>query len=1060
MKNAIRWMAKNHVAANMLMIILMGGGYFISRSVKQEVFPEMELSMIRITIAYPGASPEEVESGICLQVEEAVNGVHGVDAINATASEGMGVLILELMDDANTEQVLSDVKSEIDRITTFPLDIEEPVVAAIVNRSHVISLVVYGDMDERALAEITARIRDELLTLDEISQVSLSGIRPYEISIEISEENLRRYGLTLGQVAEAVRRSSRDLPAGSIKARGGEILIRTKEKKTIEHEYAGIALLSLPNGTTLKLGDIANIRDGFKESDEQAYFDGQPAAMVQVFRVGDQTPKGISNAVKNYIKIKSQELPSTIQLAIWNDRSEILEGRLQLLLKNSRIGLVLVLLILSLFLEIKLAFWVTMGIPISFLGAILMMPMLDVSINMITLFAFILCLGIVVDDAIVVGESVYKHRQMGKSGLQAALDGTMDVAGPVIFAILTTITVFVPMMYVAGRMGQIFKVIPMIVIPVLAISLLEALFILPAHLNQEKKKKASGSLFAHFENFRKKFDDRLETFINGSFSRGVGFALRNRYATIATAFAVLMLTAGLVAGGVVRFVFFPRIEGDEIKASLALPFGTPVEITDSYRQHMQRTAYALLQEYDATREDGNSNFKHVYSVGGGQTQSRRGHGGRPASSGSHLAEVAILLEPLGMRNFSANDFINKWRQDIGEIPGAESLTFRSDLMRSNVAIDIEIAHEDPAVLKEVSVRIQAALSEFPSVSDIEDNDEIGKRELQLRLKPEARALGITETELGRQIRAAFYGAEALRLQRGRNEVKVMVRYPETERKNRNNLDTMRIRTAGGGEIPFPQAATVAEGRSYGQINRKDRKRILNVTAEVDKAAVSPAEIIYQLKEKQFPQLAAEYPGLSFNLEGDEKDRMESLDSLFRGFLLSQLVVFSLLAAISFKSYMQPLLVMSAVPFGIFGSVMGHLIMGYNLSILSMLGMLALSGVVVNDSLILIDYVNRVRQQGYSVFDAILEGSKRRFRPIILTSLTTFFGIMPMIFETSIQARFLIPMAISLGFGVLFATVIILVLIPALYLIMEDFFKLFGYEDKVQGLMEVAPSSTT
>lgn len=1046
MNRQITWMAHNHVAANLLMMIFIVGGLVMAFAIKQEVFPEIDLDIVQVSVAYPGAGPEEVEDGIILKIEENLSSITGIKEIKSVATEGLGRVTAEILEGEDVDIILQDIKAEIDRITTFPEDAERPVITKVANRREVVSIVVYGNAPERSLREQAEAMQDELLAMPEITQVDLRGVRPYEISIEVKEETLRRYGLTLRRIAERIRQASVDLPGGAVKSRGGEVLIRTKEKRYRGSEYADITILEQADGTELKLVDIASVRDEFRETDEFARLDGLPAAMVAVYRVGDQKPLDISRIVKQYIEKKKTTLPESISLAMWNDFSDIYRSRLNLLLKNAFLGLTLIFLILGLFLQIRLAMWVMLGIPISFLGALLMMPSLDVSINMLSLFAFILALGIVVDDAIVVGENVYTHRSMKKPYINAAVDGAIEVGRPVIFSVLTTVAAFLPLIFVSGTMGKFIKVIPFVVIPILLVSLVESLLILPAHLSFGRPSRPSQGAVGFGTRTIKRFGRWLEGFIAGPYERFLSMCINYRYTTLALAIATLFIAAGLVGGGVVKFRFMPEVDGDLITATLKMPIGTPVDDTEVAHDYIVRNAQEVVRDYDKNRSDGTTTLRHIYSTLGSTIL--YGHSGESTSSASHLSDIALLLTAAEKRGISSAEIARKWREAVGDVPGADSVTFVSTLVRFGKNIDIRLAHEDFDVLAQAVTRIKSTLASYPGVTDIDDNYTRGKRELKLRLKPEARTLGITEEDLGRQIRAAFYGSEALRLQRGRNEVKVMVRYPEEDRKSLGDLESMRIRTVEGGAVPFSLAASVEEGRGFSEINRTDRKRVINITGSVDNKVANTEEILLDLKKSVLNRLVVDYPGLSYNLEGEEKERRESMTSLGKGFLMALLVMYTLLA-VPFRSYLQPFIIMSAIPFGFVGATLGHLIMGFNLSILSMFGIVALTGVVVNDSLLLVNFVNEKRRAGVELRQAVIEGAQRRFRPIVLTSLTTSLGLTPIILEKSMQAQFLIPMAVSLGFGILFATLITLLLVPSLYLILEDVLKPFKKERVLQ-----------
>jgi multidrug efflux pump subunit AcrB len=1031
MNSSIRWMAGNQVAATLLMMVFVVGGVVYGLAVKQEVFPEIDLDLIRISVAYPGAGPEEVEEGILLKIEENVSGVNNIKEIRAIAAEGFGVVTIEVLPGGNGEQVLQDVQAEVDRITTFPAEAEKPVVAKMIRRQEVVSVVVYGDVSERILREQAEIVRDELLALPEITQAELGGVRPYEISIEISEENLRRYNLTLDQVAQRVRKASLDLPGGLIRAEGGEILLRTMERRYRGDEYGNITVVQNPDGSEVKLDRLATIRDTFRETDEFATFDSKRAAMVSVFRVGDQKPTVISEKVEEYIERKNQTLPPTVRLASWNDTSEIFASRMNLLLRNAGLGLVLVFLTLAVFLRIRLAVWVMLTIPISFLGALLFLPMANVSINMISLFAFILALGIVVDAAVVVGENIFEHRQQAKPFGQAAVDGALEVARPVIFSILTTVAAFMPLLYVSGNMGKFIRVIPVVVIAILLVSLVLSLLVLPARLARGHDRPGGRGTATPLERLRGSFGEWLQWFIDTPYRRLLDLCLRYRYSTVAAAVAVLLLSAGLVGGGVVKFRFMPEVDGDVITATLQMPFGTPAEETSRVAALIVEQGREAAADFDRRLDGERSVLRHIYATVGNRIMAAD----PGAAAGAHLAEVALLLTPSERRGIPAAEISGRWRELVGEIAGADSLVFTSDLMRFGANIDIQLAHQDYQVLVQAADRIKEALAAYPGVGDIADNYAQGKRELKLRLTAEARTMGITEEDLGRQIRAAFYGAEALRLQRGRNEVVVMVRYPEEDRRSITHLEAMRIRAPGGGEIPFLRAATVEESRGFSTINRSDRKRVLNVTASVGSGA-NPGEILTDLQGSVLAGLQVDYPGLAFDLAGEQREQRQSFASMKSGFLMALFTIFALLA-IPFRSYSQPFIIMSAIPFGIVGAILGHFIMGYNLSMLSIFGIVALAGVVVNNSLLLIDHINQRQLENPGAYQAVMAAGRRRFRPILLTSLTTFFGLVPMMLEKSTQAQFLIPMAISLGFGVLFATGITLLLVPAFYMVLED-----------------------
>jgi multidrug efflux pump subunit AcrB len=1030
----IAWMADNSVAANLLMAVFIVGGLLMAPNIKQEVFPEVSLDIVSTQVAYPGASPEEVEQGVVLPVEEAVREVEGIKEVSSSAAEGMGTVNAELLTSADEQQVVADIKSAVDRIQSFPEDAEEPVTSTISNRRQVATVVIHGNVDRHTLKQLSESARDELLMDDNISVVETGGLPPPEISIEVSQEELRRYGLTLPQLAQTIGSSSVELPAGSLRTEGGEILIRTTERRKYAEEFRDVAVISQPDGTRVTLEDIADIRDTFDETDRSTYFNGERAVKVDVFRVGNQTPMDVSKAVREYVETQEEKGSAAVEYKVWNDQSEVYEDRMNLLVENSYLGLALVLLVLGLFLQIKVAFWTTLGIAISFLGAVLFMPALGVTLNMISLFAFILTLGIVVDDAIVVGEAVYTARSEGMGALEAAIEGTREVGVPVTFAVLTTVTAFAPLLFVPGVMGKFFVQIPMIVIPIFLVSLVECLFILPAHLAHSKPPGERGVLGA-INRTQQRFSRFIESIIENYYRPFADVALRYRYVTLAVGISTLALTVGAIGGGFVKFQFMPKIEGDEITAGVQMPVGTPVEKTEEVTNRIVREAKAVIEE--AEQAQGEDIDQGILAEIGTSQAIQRGPGPGQGDTGGHLTQVVVSLVSAGNRQISSREFTRKWRERIGRVAGADTVDFTFDIgPGAGDPVSFELRHEDTETLRRASSELAERLRTYQGVIDVSDGFQLGKEQLDLKLKPEARALGVTETLLAQQVRGAFFGAEVDRVQRGRDELRIYVRRPEAERASEWNLEEMMIRTPQGGEIPLSRAATIERDRASTEIEREGGARVVKVTSDVKSGVATGGEITSLVENEVLPQMMNEYPGLSYELGGEQQSQQEGLTALGYGFLFALLVMFSLMA-IAFRSYIQPAVIMAAIPFGAVGAVAGHLLMGYNLSLISMMGLVALSGVVVNNSLVLIASVNDFRDGGSSPLEAARAGGVRRFRAIVLTSLTTFFGLAPMIFETSVQAQFLIPMALSLGFGVLFVTIISLLLVPALYLVVVD-----------------------
>jgi len=1034
----IGWFAKNGVAANLIAIIAIVGGGVSIWTIKQEVFPEFSLNLITISVPYLGAAPEEVEEGVCVRIEEAIQGLDDVKEITSVASEGVGLVTVELTTYADTREALADIKSRVDAIDTFPEETEKPVVAEVTSRRQVVNLAVFGDTDEHSLRNLAEDVRDDLLALPEISQVDLLNARPFEISVEVSETALRRHGLTFAQVADAVRRSSLDLPGGSVKTRGGEILLRTKGQAYHAPEFENLVLLTRPDGTRLLLGDVARVVDGFADTEQASRFNGKPAMLLEIFRAGKQDALRISDSVERYVAEKRTRLPAGLDISEWNDASRVLRGRRDLLVRNGSTGLVLVLLSLALFLRFRLAIWVAVGLVVAFMGTFWLMPFLDVSINVISLFAFILVLGIVVDDAIVVGESIYSRQHETGLGLAGAIEGAREVSLPVVFAVLTTVAAFIPLLNISGTTGKFMRTIPLIVIPCLLWSLMESLWVLPSHLAHYRHKTAAERRAGPWGRFQSRFSDGLRAFSQRFYSPVLELALEWRYLTVAVGIATLLLTVGLAVGGHIRFVFFPDVEADYISAALTLPPGTPVEQTSAAVSRLERAAEAVGAETE--RETGTNNLRHMIAAIGehpfrrAQNQNAGGTAGREIFS--NLGEVTIELLPAEERSIPSPELAARWREAVGQIPDVVELQFTSSLFSTGEDIDVRLSGKDIDELQAAAARLKGELSGFGGVFDISDSFREGKRELRLDIKPEAEVLGLTLSDLARQVRQAFYGEEAQRIQRGRHDIRVMVRYPEDERRSLDDLRNLRIRTPAGQEVPFADVAEVRSGRGYASIKRVDRRRTINVRADIDPAVAAPAAVNAELEQRLLPALMAEFPGVSWAFDGQQAEQNETMVGIAQGFTLALVLIFGLLA-VPLRSYVQPLLIMAAIPFGIVGALWGHVLMGLNLTILSMFGVVALTGVVVNDSLVMVDFINRKRREGVPLVRAVREAGVSRFRPILLTSLTTFVGLSPLMLEKSMQARFLIPMAVSLAFGVIFATFVTLVLIPSGYLILDD-----------------------
>lgn len=1035
-KGWLAWFARNSVASNLLMVILLLAGIASVFTIKKQTFPEIQLEQVTIRVAYLGAAPQEVEEGIVDKIEESLRSLNGIKKIRSNAVEGLATVNVEIQSGYDIQEVMNEIKMQVDSISSFPEQTERPVVYNTKFQSNVLWLSVYGDTDQRGLKEFAKDVRDELKKLPGVSKVEVVGVLDYEVSIEVSEHKLREYGLTFDQMVAAVRGSSVDLPGGSIKADNGNILLRAKGQAYRQQDFADIVLINRADGTRLLLGDIAKIKDGFVEMESYSTFNGKPSVSIKVDAVGEDNTLKIAAAVKDYVVKKKTDLPDSMNIDYWGDSSYYLQGRLDLMTDNMLMGAFLVLISLTLFLEFRVAFWVMVGIPVCFLGTIALMPleMFDVSINMISLFGFILVLGILVDDAIIIGESAYTEIEKYGKSAETVIRGAQRVAMPATFGVLTTIAAFIPMLMVGGPQGPIWESIAWVVILCLLFSMVESKFILPAHLiamddkpwDQQRRGLFYGMGRACSNGLkfvRLKVSGATDRFVFGRYQRAVAWCIEYRYITATSFFAMMVLMIGLMAGGHVRWVFFPNIPSDFINANLTMMEGSSGQSTVQAMRQLEAALVKTNEQIVAKGEEGL--VKHRLTFTESDTR----------------GELVIELEKSEGRNIDANEFVRLWREQIPEIAGIKTLQiFSSTSGGGGGDISFQLKSKELDQLRLATEELKAAMLEYQGVYDIEDSISGGNDEIVLKIKPQAEALGITLSDLATQVRHGFYGAEAQRIQRDGEEVKVMVRYPKQERRSVGNLENMKIRTASGAEVPFSQVAEYKAQPSYSAINRVDGERSVTISASVDKALAEPMKITKELQEKILPKLAEKY-GIETALEGASLEEADAMTDLAMGFLLALFVIYALLA-IPLKSYTQPLIIMSVIPFGLIGAILGHMLLGLSVSIMSLFGLIALAGVVVNDSLVMVDFVNESRRNGMPLKEAVVGAGTRRFRPIMLTSLTTFLGLAPIVLEKSLQAQIVVPMAVSLAYGILFATVITLLLIPALYVILDDFLGLF------------------
>ncbi len=1033
MNALISWFTRNSIAANLLMLAILLWGIASLGKIIVEAHPASQMDSITVSVAYRGATPAEVEESIVIRIEEITQDLEGIKSISSEAVESSGTVTFEVLENYDPRKLLEDIKARVDTIITFPVDSERPVIALAQRRWEVISVIIAADIPESELRKVGEWIRDDIAALPGVSLVQLTSVRPYEVAIEVSEKNLRRYGLTLDDVTQSINKSSLNSPAGIIKSSGGEILLRTKGQAYIKPDFERIVLLARDDGSHLRLGDIATVIDGFEEEPLSTTFNHKRSIKIEVFRVGDQSVIEIAKTVKEYIADKQSSLPPGVELSYWRDHAKSIKIRLSTLLNSAAQSMILIFIVLTLFLRLSIALWVSVGIPVAIIGSFAIMPIMGVSINYTSVGAFIMVLGLVVDDAIVTGESIYSRlrNKLDPDSTTAAIRGTQDVAVPVTFGMLTTIMAFSGlMMNTGGALSRIFNVVPIIVISVLIFSFIESKFILPAHLKYLTINDNDDHILSRWQRW---FADGLEHAITRFYTPLLSQTIKRRYLSLSLFLSIALILISLIASGQVGFTFFPRTQSDTARGSLTMPVGTPYETTKKHVLKMTKAAEKLQNKYIDPDTDKSIITAIFSSVGG------TGGASKPQS---HLGRVMFQIVPPEIRtlDISSQQLAKEWRQLIGSIPGAEKVSFIGHIRHGGMPLDIELKGQDFALLTELSEQIQTYLNGYPGVFDISDNHEEGKEELQLSIKPEAELLGITLDDLAHQVQQAFLGQQAQRIQRGRDDIRIVVRYPAAERKSLANLKKMYIRSPTGIEVPFADVAQIKVERSAAAIHRTDRFRTLNVTADINKKTVQ-LEVLKRDLKAWLKQTLSAHPNVQYSLIGEAKDQAESFTSAISGALLALVGIYAMLA-IPFRSYSQPLIIMSAIPFGLLGAVLGHMILGINLTINSILGMVALIGIVVNDSLVLVDFINRGKQAGDSIVKAVTHSGSARFRPIMLTSLTTFAGLVPLMFEKNVQAQFLIPMAVSLGFGILFATFITLLLVPINYMILEDLFS-FG-----------------
>ncbi|MEC8158368.1 MAG: efflux RND transporter permease subunit [Pseudomonadota bacterium] len=1041
MPKLITWFVDNPVAANLLMFILIFSGLLALNDVRKEEFPNVEAPVIMVTVPYLGAAPAEVETGVCARIEESIDGIENIVKVKTTAAEGQCSVAIELEMDSDKAKALDDIKAQVSAISTFPANTERPIVSQVTMRSLVAQIAVHGDTDERSLKNITESIRKDLLELPEVSLVETLYMRADEISIEIPEATLRRHQLTLDQVAHAIRSSSIDIPGGSVRADAGEIRLRSTGQRYTGKELENVVVAREPGGGRLLLRDIATIVDGFEDVDQYGEFNGEQAMMIQISRIGSDDAIEISEAVVTYVESKERELPERVHFTMWSNEADELVGRLGTMINNAVGGLLLVIISLSLFLRVRLALWVSAGIPVAIFGALAFFPSTGLSISTLSLMGLLLSLGVVVDDAIVVGERIYTKEQEGLDPRTAAILGTSDVAVPVFFGVLTTIAAFMPLLNVDSNLGQFFVSIGGTVVLCLMFSIVESQLILPSHLAHRSQKRRQSGFSQRWERFQDRIAGSLQRFATNRYNQWIEWGIDNRYTTLSIALAMMIIMGGLMASGRVVFQFFPAVAGNNVVARVVMPEGYPLAGTQAVIEKIQASAAETRRKVDAQRDDGKSAFKNeLSSIGVGITQGAIVMAG---ATGSNVAEVSLNLVPYRERGgMTPQQVVNLWRDLTPPIPDVVELSFSADAVSMGADIDLELRGRDIEQLGRAANSLTDTLAGYSGLYDISNSHRSGKRELALKVLPEAEALGLTQADLGNQVRDAFYGREALRVQRGRDDVRVMVRFPMDDRRSLASLETMTIRLPDGTEVPALSVAEITPKLGKSTINRTDGQRTINVVASANREVTPPETILAEMFKKHVPRLMEDFPGVTVSQAGEAEERARALSGLVSASLIALMVIYTLLA-IPLKSYLQPLVVMASIPFGFIGAILGHQIMNYDLVFFSLLGMIALAGVVINSSLVLVDFINRNRRlHGMGLREAVIDSGMSRFRPIFLTSVTTFMGLMPLMVTRDFDTAPFVPLAVSLGFGVVFSTAVTLMLIPALYVILEDFLSVF------------------
>lgn len=1021
-KGPLSWMARNPVAANILMIILLVGGMLMSTRITKDVFPNFVLGTITISVSYSGATPSEIEKSITNVIEEALEGVDGIKETAATVKSGSTTVTLTLQDYADENKVLQDVKAEVDRISTFPKEAEAPIIALQARHVEVLNVLLYGNKDYQILRYWADIIKDDLVQSPLIARVDVEGAKDLEIHVEVPQDNLRKYGLKLEDIASIIGDTALELGGGTLETRSGDILLRVDERRDYAKEFSDIVVRTNEDGSRLLLEDIAEISEGVEDVTRWSEFNGEDTIFLAIYKDDSHDPVTVANAALKIIDYYNEILPGDIRLEIRSNLSDIYKARSESLMNNAISGVILVFVCLAVFLRPSLALWVSLGIPTSILGAFWFFIPFNLTINIITMFAFIVTLGIVVDDAIVVGENISTWQDRGKPALEAAVRGIREVAMPVVFSVLTNMLTFLPILFVPGIMGKIWIGLPLIIVAVFTCSLIESLFVLPAHLSHQKKVIVEEG--KHYSWWKEPikficqkqdiFNKAFLYFVEYRYGAFINYVIKNRYVTVAIGIAVLFCSLTYAGSGRLGFDLMPKAESDYAFAEATMPVGAPQAEIDRIKNHLVDGA------------------KEVIAENGGDRLST----GIYARIDDDSVQIRVYLTNAEIRPITTETFTNLWREKVGVVPGVETLSMLSDRggPGSGKGLTVFLSHRDTDVLNSVAQDFAYLIKDYAEVGDIDSGVSNTRRQFDLKLLPLAGQLGFTSRDVASQVRSAYEGVIALRQQRGTNEITVRVRLPENETQLAYFEDLV-LRSPSGQEVLLRDIVQIIDTMAEAKITHDNGRKSIKVTANITPSSAT-SMVMRAVQKDILPELTARYPGLHWRFGGRQQDMQESTNTMLYGLLFSLLGIYALLA-IPFKSYTQPFIIMISIPFGIVGAIIGHLLLGHSLSVISIFGMVALTGVVVNDSLVLIDFANIRRLDGQDCFTAIRQAAIQRFRPILLTTLTTFVGLVPMMFETSQETVMMVPMAISLGFGVLFATFITLIIVPSFYVILDD-----------------------